>query len=767
MLKWIVNNNTLKHFLLYLIIFIFPSIASASAICDRCHNNNNNNNIHSNIVGNELRHYDIPSNIKNFLTKHLTAPGDNNDKYTTDTSVFGISFPSYNPFNILLSLPTYLPSKPPAKKAKLSNSFNRKHPSGPPPHNRYCKLTKGKSTRGEPKYKLEDKEYDHNFNGNGNNHHYSGCGKHTPGFKPFLSDLLLQNILERYGHLCNATILTSGFMSLSNNYTNLTALFEDPKNYQLLPPQRKIMLTSPSLLIQCSNDTNSERPYHAINNNFTKFLIEIAHNYTNEYVIDNSSSMVYKDNFNNSVLIIFFCQTVLCISAWMIYLILLLLPMCNYNNNRDYFVHIYVLFYAITRSVFLAKAYNGILKWEYEHCIQDSSKYGQYILGSNGFKVCALILNILSNVNWAYIVIFMYSVDTLENVMGRSSSTSTSSVASSSLLEKRYSEIVPEIKNIIFDNFKEWTYNPKNKKILYVIIACIVLFSINNTFFAIVLWNKTRNDFRMIYKTSEILIYTLFIWRISLFILRNFGMTITSTRTVDPLNFDEDSITTTCSKNNRAFLKNQIQLDNLEDRLKHFKRWASNTWKNYFNIVPLLIYNIIIFILSYLMVIYFTPITAYKYEWKYNLVYFTKLLITVNFWGFIDVLNKRETYLRKKTILGRRINNQDNFFVDPCSSIYSNSPSEQSDYDFNCCENNHDSTSTNIMTISSSNSSKNKFGNNSIQQYIDDKSKEKNKNMHKIAYKYTIFKPIKSLKPKFNRIKERRIQFILENYRKK
>ncbi|KAK5963666.1 Dfg16p PWA37_003991 [Arxiozyma heterogenica] len=796
--KCIININILTYFLSYLITFIFPPIASALNI--------GNYNYHNNIC---------PS----IFNDQIQSNNNSNDKPLIDSSTVKISFSTPNLFNVLPPLSASPPIKPHILQLKLLHL-----PQGPPPgisqpeappdvlslsifyppttlfqtlnpnptfdstsfksppfplptkfHSpsleNHCRPHKRNSTKYKPDYKSNHHKHDHNFNGPNPYVHYPNCNDYITKFKPFLSDLLVQNILKAHEDMCNATILTSGFISFSNNYADITTSSNNTDYNQQFTYQKRLMLTSPSLLIQCSNDTYSDRPYHATNNNFTKFLLEVAQNYTTEYLIDDSPSMVRKDDFNKSVLVIIFSQTAFCIAAWMMYLILLLLPASNYNN-RNILVHIYVLFYAIAQSVFLAKAYNGVFKWQYEQCIQDASKYEKNIVDLTGFKVCELFLNVLSNINWAYIVIFMHNVDSLKNGIDKHRSLSESSYGINSFLEKESLEILPELKNIIRNKFKKHMHDPKNRTLLYIIITSIILASINNTFFAIILWKKTRIDFRIIYKLSELLMYTLLLWRIGLFILRNFGMTITSTRAIDSLNFDNSSMVnnsinhdTTRSTNNDTFLKKYLLLENLDNKLKYFQKWVSNIWKNYFNTVPLLIYNIVIYILSYVMIIYFTSISAYRYRWKYNLVYFTKLLITVNFWGLIGVLNRRELYLNKKTILGRRINNDDDFFVEASSSPSSFSSSdslpEQLSSGFNYYENNEITTTTNIATI-------NTGKNSTIQQTINKNRKKKSKgNFRNAIHKYTISKPIKSLKPNFNRIKTRRIHFAKETRRKR
>lgn len=542
---------------------------------------------------------------------------------------------------------------------------------------------------------------------------------------PLLSDLLLQNILEQFPDSCNATILANGFINLSNN--NNSTNTNNNKSTIL----KNATLTYPSLLIQCSNDTLSDRPYHAMNNNFTQFLIDIANNYTLDKVNDDSTSMVYKDKFTDSVLLIVFSQTALCVASWMLFLVLLLLPSNNYNN-RNILVHIYVLFYSIIQSVYLGKAYSTTFKFQYENCIQDASRYHKEIIHLTSHKILEVFINILSTVNWFYMIIFMYTVDVSRNSTKDDNNNNNHTNTKLSTTSR---------KNSIVNQIKNWIFNSKYPYLVHILVIGTILLIINNVFYAVVIWNYSRVRSRIINKVSELIIFALLFLSMCSLIVRNFGMTIASTKQLDSLNSDDnDSIlnhnhqTYTSTKDN-IFRTTKLYF-------KRFKKWISIIWKDYHDTVPLLIYNILVFLFSFYMAIYFTAKQYFVYRWKYNLLHFTKLLITVNFWGLIGVFRRREIFLNKKTIIGRKINNKDKLFIDPTVN-----------YDLN--------RSPSILSsdgFSELNGSDSDNSNNNINNNIDSSSPKLNK-----SPKFSLVKPLHSVISKFNTTKQRRTRFATEN----
>lgn len=88
-------------------------------------------------------------------------------------------------------------------------------------------------------------------------------------------------------------------------------------------------------------------------------------------------------------------------------------------------------------------------------------------------------------------------------------------------------------------------------------------------------------------------------------------------------------------------------------------------WNDYHETIPLLIYSIALFALLFFTKIFFTIDYSKDHRWKFKIVRFIQLIITVSVWGLIGVLEKRELILSKQTVLGRKISDNDEYFFDP------------------------------------------------------------------------------------------------------
>lgn len=87
--------------------------------------------------------------------------------------------------------------------------------------------------------------------------------------------------------------------------------------------------------------------------------------------------------------------------------------------------------------------------------------------------------------------------------------------------------------------------------------------------------------------------------------------------------------------------------------------------QNYKETIPLLIYNITVYLLLYAAAIVQMVQNESRNHWIHSLIAFLRILVFVNAWGLIGKLEKREREISKKSLLGRRIDNRDRFFVDP------------------------------------------------------------------------------------------------------
>ncbi|SCU93096.1 LADA_0G01310g1_1 [Lachancea dasiensis] len=91
----------------------------------------------------------------------------------------------------------------------------------------------------------------------------------------------------------------------------------------------------------------------------------------------------------------------------------------------------------------------------------------------------------------------------------------------------------------------------------------------------------------------------------------------------------------------------------------------SRSWKNYHESVLLLAYNASVMALLIALTLYVMVPPHQINLWMGNVFTFLKVLVTVNTWGLIGVLERLERTFSKETVLGRKINNKDRFFVDP------------------------------------------------------------------------------------------------------
>ncbi|QLG74918.1 hypothetical protein HG535_0H02450 [Zygotorulaspora mrakii] len=212
----------------------------------------------------------------------------------------------------------------------------------------------------------------------------------------------------------------------------------------------------------------------------------------------------------------------------------------------------------------------------------------------------------------------------------------------------RVGEIISSLMNflnwiaIIFYMFHSYTKLRKNwlPSILsnrngLIIHIGLTLTIIDTTLFAVSLWNKTAQYALMIcYKTIDYIIYTLFCGLTVYFISHDFWFVVAPKRV---------------KSNEQIGIKSILLL----------------IWKDYHETIPLLVYNMTLFVLLYFTSLYFTIQNTRIGQWRYKVVKFLRLLITVSVWGLIDVLERRELILSRETILGRKIHNNDEYFFDP------------------------------------------------------------------------------------------------------
>lgn len=402
-----------------------------------------------------------------------------------------------------------------------------------------------------------------------------------------LLQLLKNSILERYDNVCTGSVLSGGFVTLK---TGTYFIANQTVN-------------NPNLFITCS-DNNS------ITQNFTSILQDFAANLSTLPLIDDSKEYLSKDAFEDSILIITFATCAVCVGMWMLYLVLILLPI-EHRNESKFLLRFYVLFSAVYETAILNKAVQAIFKRQYNNDYQDFMDYENHIVDSTAVKVGEVISNALVYLNWTSIVFYMFH---------------------------NYKRITRSWLPSLFNN--------RNKLIIYVGVTLTI---IDTALFAAMRWNKWYAALRACYKTVDFLLYTIFCGLTIYFVWHDFRFILAPKR-VHPTN--------------RHHIKTVLLL----------------FWRDYHETIPLLIYNMALFSLLYFTAIYFTVTQSSAFQWKFEVIKFLRLVITVSVWGLISVLEKREFILSKETVLGRKINNDDEFFFDPAlPSKYQNILARQQD----------------------------------------------------------------------------------------
>ncbi|QLQ78392.1 hypothetical protein HG537_0A06390 [Torulaspora globosa] len=166
-----------------------------------------------------------------------------------------------------------------------------------------------------------------------------------------------------------------------------------------------------------------------------------------------------------------------------------------------------------------------------------------------------------------------------------------------------------------------------------IIIVGIILTVVDTVLLAAVKFHETTSV-RIILTTLDFILYTLFCGLTSFFVWHDFRFILAPQR---------------MHSNKGSEVKDTFLL----------------IWNDYHETIPLIVYNVTLFGLLFFTKIYFTIIYTSEHRWEFKIVRFLQLIITVSVWGLIGVLEKRELILSKQTVLGRKINDNNEYFFDP------------------------------------------------------------------------------------------------------
>ncbi|QLL30829.1 hypothetical protein HG536_0A06440 [Torulaspora globosa] len=188
-----------------------------------------------------------------------------------------------------------------------------------------------------------------------------------------------------------------------------------------------------------------------------------------------------------------------------------------------------------------------------------------------------------------------------------------------------------------------------------IIVVGMLLTVVDTVLYAAVTFYETTS-LRIILTTLDFIIYTLFCGLTSFFVWHDFRFILAPQR---------------MHSNKGSEVKDTFLL----------------IWNDYHETIPLLVYNITLFGLLFFTKVYFTIIYTSEHRWEFKVVRFLQLIITVSVWGLIGVLEKRELILSKQTVLGRKINDNNEYFFDPKLAYTQRDTNE--DYDENASGRSH------------------------------------------------------------------------------
>lgn len=184
---------------------------------------------------------------------------------------------------------------------------------------------------------------------------------------------------------------------------------------------------------------------------------------------------------------------------------------------------------------------------------------------------------------------------------------------------------------------KRWLPRAVANRNRLIVGGGLCLTIVEECLYGVLLWSNWNNGVRIAHVVVELLTYALFCGLTCYFVYHDFGFTLS--------------------------LKKRP-----EDRKSKARRAWKKLWRDYHEILPVLICNLTLFALLFLARIYLSVCIVPTKKWKFNVIKFSKITITVSVWGLITVLEKRELIVSRETVLGRKIQNADRFFYDPSLS---------------------------------------------------------------------------------------------------
>lgn len=283
-------------------------------------------------------------------------------------------------------------------------------------------------------------------------------------------------------------------------------------------------------------------------------------------------------------------------------LFLLLFLLPSTNHNRQKrMVHLYVLYFSIVQTVIWKKTNDEVFETQYISNYQDSLAFDKMILEVTWSKVVRFFSLVFCNVNWIIVIYYLCS--------------------RSRGISRRWRRSMPRWLRDL--NAVHWIMS-------LVVILCLL----HVIFFGIQLFqgeNRAQTSISIVFRVSQLSLFTLFLL---VTIWYSYHSLKSASASVD------------------------------HQGMSIFRRLLLFVHE-YKEIIPLLIYNVAVYMLLYVVAILQIRQGEPSSHWIHFVIAFLRILIFVNAWGLIGKLEEREQKVSKKSLLGRKINNNDRFFVDP------------------------------------------------------------------------------------------------------
>ncbi|KAH3899439.1 uncharacterized protein SCODWIG_01383 [Saccharomycodes ludwigii] len=498
---------------------------------------------------------------------------------------------------------------------------------------------------------------------------FSGDKSYTAFKEDNFTNYLLNN--------CIAYTLSSGVLLIQDENN------EDDKN-------NLTTATSPILLFNCSqinsiNDSNQNifqqndyiSNYVSLNNN-TLFLSQ-------NFLLDVKQNLnipdIQRDNFSNSSVVVAFILAVVCVGGWMVILILLMLPTrekYDFQHNSDHSDTMKTNFFTNDNDDDTKSYYKNRLRKSTNHFVKNTSSVATENISSTSNSTTGKLSNTHSNLFYFYVLYFAITHTIIlklsdKKVFYQQYINNYQDVGEfvSLVINSTWYKILILFNTLLQDlcwfeliyhmNFyKTPKFKRKFKKkvitaISFILIIIHIIFYSLHCFYSHVAENTTIGFVNYDELTGLDFILKILKYSIDIFIFTCF--TVLGIFPYVYKSYQELTL-------QNSFEKSNVSIDTSDYNGPFITAIVPN--KFFVHNLPLLIYNVliigIVFCLEFntLITLIFVEETKKMSNWMEILTSFIKLIVTVNMWALIGMIESQQRLYNKWSVVGKKIDESDN-----------------------------------------------------------------------------------------------------------